>query len=102
MGGREPQSMVALSLANVAGSSGLEGLRLKLAVTLQQDFHLALGFFEFLPTGTRKLHAFVKKLERPIEGHITLFQFSYDRFQALQGLFELCQVPTPAHILAPF
>jgi len=89
-----------LRFASVAGlGQRLEGLRLQLAIALQQNFHLAFGFFEFLAAGTGQFHALVKKLQRPVEGYVSLFQFSYDRFQTLERFLKLGQAQTPLPIL---
>src|SRR5271157_1033716 len=52
---------------------GFEGLRLKLAIALQQDFDFAFGFLQFLAAGTGQLHALVKEFQRLVEGNISLF-----------------------------
>jgi hypothetical protein len=69
----------------------VEGFRLQLAISLQQDFYLALGLFQFLAAGTRELHAFVEKLQCPIERDISLFQFRNDDFQPLETFLEFGQ-----------
>src|SRR5271167_1029924 len=78
---------------------GFEGLWLKLAIALQQNFDFAFGFLQFLPAGTGKLHALVKELQRMLEGDITLLQFGNNLFQSLEALFKLGQDQTPATIL---
>jgi hypothetical protein len=70
---------------------GFEGFRLELAIALQQDFNLAFGFFQFLAAGTGQLHALIKKLQRPVEGNVSLFQFRDDGFQTLERFFKLGQ-----------
>jgi hypothetical protein len=68
-----------------------EGFRLQLAIALQQDFNFTFGFFQLLAAGTRELHALIKKLQRPVEGNVSLFQFRDDGFQTLERFFKLGQ-----------
>src|SRR5208337_204024 len=79
---------------------GLEGLRLKLAIPLQQDFNLAFGFFQLLAAGTGKLHALVKEVQCLVEGDVTFLQFCDDLFQSLEALFKLGQAQAPTSIVA--
>ena len=76
-----------------------EGLRLQLAISLQQDLHFAFGFLQLLAAGTGKFHALIKKLQRVVKGDVSLLKFSYDFFQSLETLFEFRQAQTPVVIL---
>jgi hypothetical protein len=76
---------------------------MEFAIALQQDFHFAFGFFQLLAAGTGKFHALIEKLQRVIQGNISLFQFGHDFFQSLETLFEFRQSQTPfANSIAEF
>src|ERR1035441_9752956 len=78
---------------------GFEGFRMQLAISLQQDFHFAFGFLQFLAAGTGKFHALIEKLQRAIERDVPLLEFGHDFFQSLERLFKLGQGQAPRTIL---
>jgi len=69
----------------------LEGLRLKLAILLQQDFNFPFRLFEFLAAGLGKLHTFFKELQGALQRNISTLQFRENFFQTLETLFESWQ-----------
>lgn len=69
----------------------LEGLGLKLAVLLEENFDFALGFLQFLAAGSGKLDTLLEQGESLLQGNVALFQFVYDLFQPLQALFKIRQ-----------
>jgi len=70
---------------------GFERDRLKLAILLQKNFHLALSLFEFLATRRRKFHPFFKQGQRLFQWGIALLQFLNNLLQALEALFKFWQ-----------
>src|ERR1039457_1133527 len=72
---------------------------MQLAISLQQDFHFAFGFLQFLAAGTGEFHALIEKFQRVIERDVPLLEFSHDFFQPLETLFKLGQGQTPGTIL---
>ena len=70
---------------------GLERFGLELPVFLQKDLNLSFGLFQFLPTGGRKLNAFLKEGERFFQLDLTFLQFLDYLLQALETLFKFGQ-----------
>ena len=68
---------------------------MQLAISLQQDFHFAFGFLQFLAAGTGQFHALIEKLQRVIERDVALLKFGHDFFQPLERLFKFRQAQTP-------
>ena len=104
--GRKPGSLNLLKiqrelLARLARCNRFEGFRLQLAISLQQDFHFAFGFLQFLAAGAGEFHAFIEKFQSMVEGDISLFQFGHDFFQSFETLFELGQAQTPVNNSSP-
>src|SRR5208283_3546304 len=76
-----------------------EGLGLKLAIALQQNFNFAFGLLQFLAAGTGKFHALVKELQRVVERDVALLQIGNNLLQPLEALFKFGHDPTPEAIL---
>jgi hypothetical protein len=72
---------------------------MELAISLQQDLHLAFRFFQLLATGVGEGHAFIEELECFVQRHVAFFQLVDDDFQALKAIFKLWQYVAPAPIL---
>ena len=70
-----------------------ERLGLELAILLQKDFDLALGFLQLLTAVVGKLDSFLEQFKSLFEGYVPTLEFIDDFFQPLQAIFELGQCP---------